>query len=85
VHEIILSRGRWAVHCIVAGYAVLEHTGPVEASACRRCAADRDPDAGDAVAWGLDREDGGLRWLCPACTRAHVRDIEAKLPDEWWG
>jgi hypothetical protein len=57
----------------------------VEPAACWRCAAVRDPDAPAAVAWGLDRADGELRWLCPACVREHARDIEAKLPDEWWG
>jgi len=26
----------------------------------------------------------GLQWTCLACTREHVRSIEAKLPEEWW-
>jgi hypothetical protein len=78
MHEIILPRGRDAVHRV-------GHTGSVDATVCRRCAAARDPDAGDAIAWGLDREDGELRWLCPSCVREHARDIEAKLPGEWWG
>jgi hypothetical protein len=30
------------------------------------------------------RERGTLRWLCPDCARQHVRDIEGKLPDEYW-
>ncbi len=63
----------------------MAHTGRVERAACRRCAAVRDPATADALAWGLDRVDGELRWLCPSCVRGHARDIEAKLPDEWWG
>lgn len=42
---------------------------------------------------GTGAHDGGngtnsrppeLRWLCPDCTRAHVRDIESKLDQSWW-
>jgi aminoglycoside 6'-N-acetyltransferase len=50
--------------------------------ACDRCPAARDP--GD-LHWSLDLGAGEPRWFCPACTRAHVRDIEARLADEWWG
>jgi hypothetical protein len=53
------------------------------AGACRRCPEVRHPD--DALAWVHERDpDGGSAWLCPACARAHVRDIEARLPDGWW-
>ncbi len=48
---------------------------------CHRCAA--TDDTADP-AWALDREDGETRWLCPDCARAHARDIEARLPPEWW-
>jgi hypothetical protein len=24
------------------------------------------------------------RWVCPQCTREHVRSIEAKLERQWW-
>jgi hypothetical protein len=42
-------------------------------------------DAPDAIAWARERDpDGREHWLCPACARRHVRDIEAKLPHEWW-
>jgi hypothetical protein len=52
---------------------------------CRHCDAVRDADAADAVAWVRERDpDGREHWLCPACARRHVRDIEAKLPPEWW-
>ena len=56
---------------------------------CRNCADDRDT-AGDradpaALAWVRERDpDGRERWLCPSCARRHLRDIEAKLPHEWW-
>jgi hypothetical protein len=52
---------------------------------CSRCGA-----AGDGSdlppGWSLSNEEPGvvLR-LCAECTRAHVRDIEAKLDETWWG
>jgi hypothetical protein len=48
---------------------------------CHRCSA--ADDTGD-LAWALDREDGVQRRLCPDCARAHTRDIEARLPPQWW-
>ncbi|WP_086826599.1 hypothetical protein [Allokutzneria sp. NRRL B-24872] len=57
-----------------------------EPVACHRCGTVRDLD-GDptaALAWVSDRDSGRTRWLCPACARTHVRDIESKLPSEWW-
>jgi hypothetical protein len=24
------------------------------------------------------------KWVCPTCTREHVRSIEAKLDTAWW-
>lgn len=60
------------------GQAVRVHT-------CRHCGAPRDPDVADAIAWVLERDpDGREHWLCPLCARRHLRDIEAKLPHEWW-
>ncbi|HEY8373564.1 MAG TPA: hypothetical protein VIL00_12535 [Pseudonocardiaceae bacterium] len=42
-----------------------------------------DPVA--ALTWVSECDDrGGTRWLCPRCARAHVRDIEGKLPSDWW-
>ncbi|MEU0795984.1 hypothetical protein ABZ342_38490 [Amycolatopsis sp. NPDC005961] len=57
-----------------------------EAVACVRCGRTRgaDEDPATALAWVSSRERGGLRWLCPDCARRHVRDIEGKLPDEYW-
>lgn len=54
---------------------------PQEAS-CLRCAAPRDPAS---LAWVREREAGGrVRWLCPGCAHRHVRDIESRLPHDWW-
>jgi hypothetical protein len=55
--------------------------GPVVS--CRRCPEVRGPDG--ALTWVHERgPDGRSEWLCPACARAHVRHIEARLPDGWW-
>lgn len=53
---------------------------------CSRCGTNRDAeeDPALALAWASEREHGVLRWLCPRCAREHVRDIEGKLPDEYW-
>lgn len=51
---------------------------------CRRCPEVPGPDG--VLTWVHERgPDGRSEWLCPACARAHVRDIEARLPDGWWG
>ncbi|WP_329051613.1 hypothetical protein OG738_05050 [Amycolatopsis sp. NBC_01488] len=53
---------------------------------CTRCGRTRgaDGDPSTALAWVSSRERGVVRWLCPDCARQHVRDIEGKLPDEYW-
>ncbi|MGW3966861.1 hypothetical protein ACWED2_44080 [Amycolatopsis sp. NPDC005003] len=53
---------------------------------CTRCGRTRaaGEDPATALAWVSTRERGSLRWLCPDCARQHVRDIEGKLPDEYW-
>lgn len=53
---------------------------------CTRCGRIRgaDEDPATALAWVSSRERGALTWLCPDCARQHVRDIEGKLPDEYW-
>lgn len=38
----------------------------------------------DALAWVVENTDRGKVWLCQVCARAHTRDIEGKLPAEYW-
>jgi hypothetical protein len=52
---------------------------------CQRCRKARDTTHPSSLAWGRERmPDGRVFWLCPDCARQHLRDIEAKLPFEWW-
>jgi hypothetical protein len=53
---------------------------------CLRCGRQRDGQllTADALAWVSEHDRGTLRWLCPGCARTHARDIEAKLPNEYW-
>jgi hypothetical protein len=56
-----------------------------EVKACSRCGS--SPDGADdelPAGWSLETNARGVQWLCLACTREHVRAIEAKLPEEWW-
>jgi hypothetical protein len=59
---------------------------PVVAT-CERCGA-TDPDDGGGeglpAGWSLVTTRRGVGRLCLTCTRAHVRDIEAKLDEDWW-
>jgi hypothetical protein len=58
---------------------------PTDPLRCRVCGTARDPRDPDALAWAHERDpDGREHRLCPPCARRHVRDIEAKLPHEWW-
>lgn len=38
----------------------------------------------EALSWVSETDERGRRWLCPTCARTHVRDIEGKLPAEYW-
>jgi hypothetical protein len=54
---------------------------------CSRCGGTDLDDAGGEglpVGWSLASSERGVGMLCLECTRAHVRDIEAKLDEEWW-
>jgi hypothetical protein len=51
---------------------------------CTMCGRIRNPDDHDALAWSSEHDEGRRRWLCPRCAREHLRDIEAKLPADWW-
>ncbi|WP_206797695.1 hypothetical protein [Amycolatopsis sp. MtRt-6] len=56
---------------------------PVTCTRCGRTRTD-DDDPATALAWVATRERGRVQWLCPDCARRHARDIEGKLPDEYW-
>ncbi len=52
---------------------------------CHRCGRARESvSAVELLAWSSERTGGVVRWLCHVCAKAHVRDIEGKLPDEYW-
>ena len=36
------------------------------------------------LTWSSEHGRHGSTWLCPTCTREHVRSIEAKLDEEHW-
>jgi hypothetical protein len=55
---------------------------PVLCARCGRSRADASPE--DALAWVMTHDEHGRSWLCSACARTHVRDIEGKLPDAYW-
>ncbi|MBW4720578.1 hypothetical protein [Saccharothrix obliqua] len=53
---------------------------------CARCGRTRESvtDPVKLLAWVRERDHDGDRWLCDECARAHVRDIEGKLPADFW-
>ena len=51
------------------------------ADLCDRCAEVRQ---GSDPTWARDQDGDRVRWLCPPCTRRHLRDIEAKLAPGAW-
>jgi hypothetical protein len=54
---------------------------------CSRCGAQQevaDPDA-TPVGWSFETERGRVLRYCVTCVRENIRNIEAKLPEEWWG
>jgi hypothetical protein len=63
-------------------------TGTVrDVATCTRCGAvDPDDAGGEGLppGWSLETTARGMGRLCLTCTRDHVRDIEAKLDEEWW-
>ena len=56
------------------------------ASTCSRCGAISEEGGDDGLppGWSLSSSRRGVDRLCAACTREHVRDIEAKLDEDWW-
>jgi hypothetical protein len=53
---------------------------------CVRCTRRRDANASpiEALTWSVEHVRDGQLWLCPGCARTHVRDIEGKLPVDYW-
>ena len=58
-----------------------EQPAPAPDGTCRSCGTDRPAQS---LEWVRESADGRVTWLCPACARRHVHDIEAKLAPEWW-
>lgn len=51
--------------------------------ACTGCG--RLPDSDVPWTWARSTDERGrTSLLCEVCARGHARDIEAKLPDDWW-
>ena len=52
---------------------------------CWRCGQSADaPDDGLPEGWSMAFGERGVEFHCHDCTRANIRAIEAKLPEEWW-
>jgi hypothetical protein len=56
----------------------------VSSANCSRCGATADSTDTLPAGWSLVTDERGVGFLCLDCTRANVRSIEAKLPEEWW-
>lgn len=52
-------------------------------SRCHLCAATPDDELA-VLTWTLDSSGDLWTWICPPCSRDHVRDIEARLAADWW-
>ncbi len=75
------------LHEIVGHRCSAWHGYRVGVATCDRCGASDPADADGAglpLGWSLETTTRGFGRLCGRCTRAHVRDIEAKLDDDWW-
>ena len=61
------------------------HAGAGEPpSTCAMCGTSADDEA-SVLTWTLDvRDDDTWEWICPECSRVHLRDIEARLRHEEW-
>jgi len=58
---------------------------------CSHCGKQADAPVGEDGAAGLPpgwsfgvEPSGRLTYTCPECTRANIRAIEGKLPEEYW-
>jgi hypothetical protein len=52
---------------------------------CSLCGrAGEVPDGGLPLGWSIETGERVVKHCCDVCTRANVRSIEAKLPEEYW-
>lgn len=55
---------------------------------CTQCAAVTDPAAEVSLVlrgWSAAHlGEAKVEWLCPSCTRRHLRSIESRLEPRWW-
>ena len=52
---------------------------------CSRCGkAETAPEDGVPPGWSFGFDNGRVTYTCVDCTRANIRAIEGKLPEEWW-
>jgi len=52
---------------------------------CWRCgSAAEAPEDGLPEGWSMGFGERGVEFHCEQCTRANLRSIEAKLPEEFW-
>jgi len=52
---------------------------------CSRCGRIEPCLPGGAPAgWSISVDAGRTNFLCVACSRANIRAIEGKLPEEYW-
>jgi hypothetical protein len=52
---------------------------------CARCGSTAEaPEGGLPEGWSLSTERRGVERVCRDCTRANIRSIEGKLPEEYW-
>ncbi|GAB2487377.1 hypothetical protein [Jatrophihabitans fulvus] len=68
-------------------------SAPGPATCCTMCGRPADPalDGDPPLLWTAEVADpgrgdpnGAVTYVCPDCTRRHVRAIEAKLDQQWW-
>ena len=50
------------------------------AAVCRSCGTQADAPP---VTWMREVDARGISWLCEACTRQHLRLLEARLDEGW--
>jgi hypothetical protein len=51
---------------------------------CSYCGAVAEASDAVAGAWTFAVDNGRVTWLCVDCARLNIRNIEAKLPEDYW-